>query len=48
MRKVLITGSSGFIGGHVADIYIKNKFIVYGVDIKIHIKKKILFTDYKN
>ena len=43
MKKVLITGSSGFIGGHVADIYIKNKFLVYGVDIKKNIKKKNFF-----
>ena len=43
MKKVLITGSSGFIGGHVADIYIKNKFLVYGVDIKKNIKKKKFF-----
>jgi nucleoside-diphosphate-sugar epimerase len=43
MRKVLITGSSGFIGGHVADIYIKKKFLVYGIDIKKKTKKKFFF-----
>jgi nucleoside-diphosphate-sugar epimerase len=43
MKKVLITGSSGFIGGHVADIYIKNKFLVYGIDIKKNTKKKNFF-----
>ena len=32
-NKVLITGSAGFIGFHLADILIKNNFIVYGIDI---------------
>jgi nucleoside-diphosphate-sugar epimerase len=46
MRKVLITGSSGFIGNFVIDTYVKNKFLVYGVDIKKN-KKKNNFFFYK-
>lgn len=34
MRKVLITGSSGFIGKHVVDFFLKKNFKVYGVDEK--------------
>jgi nucleoside-diphosphate-sugar epimerase len=46
MRKVLITGSSGFIGNFAIDTYVKNKFLVYGVDIKKN-KKKNNFFFYK-
>jgi nucleoside-diphosphate-sugar epimerase len=46
MRKVLITGSSGFIGNYLVDIFIKKNFLVYGVDIKKN-KKKTNFFFYK-
>jgi nucleoside-diphosphate-sugar epimerase len=46
MRKILITGSSGFIGDHVTNVYIENNFLVYGVDIK-NSKKKSNFFFYK-
>ena len=35
MKKVLITGSSGFIGSHLTDYILKNNLAdVYGLDIK--------------
>jgi nucleoside-diphosphate-sugar epimerase len=43
MRKVLITGSSGFIGNHVVDEYLKNNFLVYGIDKKKNKKKQNYF-----
>jgi nucleoside-diphosphate-sugar epimerase len=38
--KILITGSSGFIGTNLVNTYIKKDFLVYGLDIKKSIKKK--------
>lgn len=34
LRMILITGISGFIGQHVASIFVKNGYDVVGVDIK--------------
>jgi UDP-glucose 4-epimerase len=31
-KKILVTGSAGFIGSHIADLLIKKGFSVYGVD----------------
>ena len=31
-NKILITGSSGFIGYHVASYFLSKEYIVYGVD----------------
>jgi nucleoside-diphosphate-sugar epimerase len=47
MRKVLITGSSGFIGSHLVDIYFKNNFLIYGIDLKKNKNKKRNFFFYK-
>ena len=30
--KILITGSSGFIGYHLSRYFLEKKFIVYGID----------------
>lgn len=46
MIKVLITGSSGFIGSHLVEEYIKNNCRVYGIDIKKN-KKNLNFFFYK-
>ena len=45
-NKILITGSSGFIGFHVASFFLKKNYTVYGIDnhndyydIKLKIKR---------
>jgi|TARA_B110000977_G_scaffold28001_1_gene35676 nucleoside-diphosphate-sugar epimerase len=45
MRKVLVTGSSGFIGKHVANIFIKKNFKVYGLDKKRKLENFYLKCD---
>ena len=32
MKKVLITGASGFIGSHLCEKFIQERFEVYGID----------------
>ena len=39
--KVLITGVAGMLGSHLAEILIKKKFTVYGIDNLTVGKKKI-------
>ena len=39
MKKLLITGSEGFIGKKLISFYIKKKFIVYGSYYKKQITK---------
>ena len=53
-NKILITGSSGFIGYHVASYFLSKEYIVYGVDnhnnyydIKLKIKRCNLLKKYK-
>ena len=49
--KVLITGVAGMLGSHLAEILIKKKFTVYGIDnltvgkknLKSNLKVKIFF-----
>ena len=40
MKKILITGSSGFIGRHLSETLAKNKKILFTVLIK----KNLIFT----
>lgn len=53
-NKILITGTSGFIGYHVASYFLNKDYIVYGVDnhnnyydIKLKIKRCNLLKKYK-
>jgi len=53
-NKILITGTSGFIGFHVASYFLNKDYIVYGVDnhnnyydIKLKIKRCNLLKKYK-
>ena len=53
-NKILLTGSSGFIGFHVAENLLKNNYEIIGVDNhdgyydpKIKIKEKKILTKYK-
>ena len=39
-KKIIITGSCGFIGFHVAQIFLKNNFSVIGIDVLTHIMIK--------
>ena len=32
MNSVIVTGVAGFLGSHLAEFYLKNKFRVYGID----------------
>lgn len=45
MIKILVTGSNGFIGQHICNYYLEQKYKVYGIDIAE--KSRILLTDYK-
>ena len=41
-KKIIITGSCGFIGFHVAQIFLKNNFSVIGIDnINSYYDKKL-------
>ena len=46
--KILITGVAGMLGSHLAEILIKKKYIVYGVDNLIVGKKENLDFNFKN
>jgi len=53
-NKILITGTSGFVGFHVASYFLNKDYIVYGVDnhnnyydIKLKIKRCNLLKKYK-
>ncbi len=53
-NKILLTGSSGFIGFHVAENLLKNNYEIIGIDNhdgyydpKIKIKRKKILTKYK-
>lgn len=46
MKKVIITGVTGFIGSHVAKVLLENGIIVYGVDVAT--PKLDAFNKYKN
>lgn len=43
--KVLITGSSGYIGSNLVQYLSKNGFVVYPLDIKIDSKKDVVIED---
>jgi UDP-glucuronate 4-epimerase len=54
-RKIIITGCCGFIGMHLAELYLRKKFIVYGIDnlnqyYDVNLKKERLkiLKKYKN
>ena len=42
MKKILITGGGGFIGGHLANFYQKKGYQIISVDVK---NKKVLVSD---
>ena len=44
MKKILITGSSGYIGSHLCN-YLKDKYKIYGVDV---VYPKVLMENYIN
>ena len=44
-KKILITGGGGFIGGHLANFYLKKGFKVISVDLK---KKSLVSGKSKN
>jgi len=44
MKKILITGSSGYIGSHLCN-YLKNEYQIYGVDV---VYPKVLTENYIN
>ncbi len=46
MKKVLITGGAGFIGGHLVDVYLKNSYQVVVVD-KQPLSRKITNTNFQ-
>ena len=46
--KVLITGVAGMLGSHLAEILIKKKFTVYGIDNLTVGKKKNLKSNFKS
>ena len=45
--KVLITGVAGMLGSHLAEILIKKKFTVYGID-NLTVGKKNLKSTFKS
>ena len=47
MKKVLISGASGFIGSHLSEKLIEEGFFVVGVDNLITGKIKNLKTQFK-
>ena len=50
MKKILITGSTGFIGSNILKniSYTNNVYIILRKKIKIHRHKKIKIINYKN
>ena len=54
-KKIIVTGSSGFIGFHVSKLLLENNFILMGIDNhnnyydpKLKIKRCNLLKKYKN
>jgi UDP-glucuronate 4-epimerase len=54
-KKILITGSAGFIGFHLAIFLLKKKFLVYGIDnysnyydVSLKKKRTSILKKYKN
>ena len=54
-RKIIITGSSGFIGFHVTKLLLENNYIIMGIDNhnnyydpKLKIKRNNILKKYKN
>ena len=55
MKKILVTGANGYLGSHVVDFLVKNKYDVYCVDLfdthippEVHFIKKNILEDCNN
>ena len=42
MKKIVITGGSGFIGGHIVEFLLNKKFNVDVIDLWESLKSKVL------
>ena len=47
-KTILVTGGTGFIGGHLVEELIKNRANVAVIDIKVHPKSTFAFSNLKN
>tara|TARA_X000000368_G_C23006612_1_gene701468 strand:- start:250 stop:1194 length:945 start_codon:yes stop_codon:yes gene_type:complete len=48
MKKILITGCAGFIGSHLCNYYLENKFKVFGIDNLLTGSVKNIESNFKN
>ena len=48
IKKILITGSAGFVGSHAVDYFLKRKFFILGIDNLSTGKKHFLVNALKN
>ena len=48
MKKVIVTGAGGFIGGALTELLLNKDIIVYGVDTKILFPSLLIFQNMIN